>query len=185
MSLSEAQHRQHKQIKQLHLPPHPSAISVLQALDQSPVSRQKVICCNSWECMSPTATSDPVLLHGPRGRGRTSVWLRAYLRNCATLAIKAPAPGCSTFPDSKDTIPVNWLHYHSSVLPSTRSEPHHQEDRHENLMLHTNPFQPHETCEYPTGHEEPVPHSCPDQELHWAEAVTHPHRCLPVPQDGG
>lgn len=79
-------------------------------LDQSPVSRQKVICCNSWESMSPTAISDPVLLHGSRRRGRTSVWLRAYLKNCATLAIKAPAPGCSTFPECKDTIPVNWLH---------------------------------------------------------------------------
>lgn len=64
-----------------------------------------VIPGSSW-----AAISDPVLLHGPRRRGRTSVWLRAYLRNCATLAIKAPAPGCSTFPECKDTIPVNWLH---------------------------------------------------------------------------
>lgn len=110
MSLSEAQHRQHKQIKQLHLPPCLFAISVLRVFDQSPVSRQKVSCCNSWEFMNLTAISDPVLLHGPRRKGRTSVWLGAYLRNCATLAIKAPAPGCSTFPECKDTIPVNWLH---------------------------------------------------------------------------
>lgn len=124
-------------------------------LDQSPVSGQKVICCNSWECMNLTAISAPVLLHGPRRAGITSVWLRAYLRNCATLATKAPAPGCSTFPECKDTIPVNWLHSphrHWRDVPITQ----HQirapapTGQGENPMLHPNPLQPHETCEHPT-----------------------------------
>lgn len=72
------------------------------------------------------------------------------------------------------------------MFPSPQlSTAQYQQDRHKNLILHTNPFQPHETCESPTGQEEPVTHSCADQEFHQAEAVTHPHRCLPAPQDGG
>lgn len=95
---------------------------------------------------------------GPK-REETLIWLRAYLRNCATLATKAPAPGCSTFPACKYKIGISQLHCPRYLLQTPKGQsPATSWDGHQgcvNFMSTTtprvNPFRPPQHPQAPRG----------------------------------